>query len=66
MVRFMQNIVVLDQDGFREFILKEAHHATYMAHQGVQKMYPNLKQIFFWAGMKKDVANFVENVWNVS
>jgi len=59
MVRFMQKIVVLDQDGLHEFILKEAHHATFMAHLGVQKMYVDLKQIFFWAGMKKDVANFV-------
>lgn len=34
MVRFMQNIVVLDQYGLREFILKEVHRATYMAHVG--------------------------------
>lgn len=60
MVRFMQKIVVPDQDGLCEFILKEAHHATYMVHPGVQKMYADLKQIFFWLGMKKDVANFVE------
>lgn len=60
MVRLKQNIVVPDQYGLCELILKEAHHATYMAHPGVQKMYADLKQIFFWEGMKKDVANFVE------
>lgn len=35
MVRFMQKIVVPDQDGLHEFILKEAHRAIYMAHLGV-------------------------------
>jgi hypothetical protein len=59
MVRFMKKIVVPDQDGLREFILKEAHFSLYMAHPGVQKMYADLKKIFFWTGMKKDVANFV-------
>jgi len=55
----MQKTVVLDQDGLCELILKESHHATYMAHPGVQKMYANLKKKFFWACMKKDVAKFV-------
>lgn len=35
MVRFMQKIVVLDQDGLPKFILKEAHRTTYMDHPGI-------------------------------
>ena len=66
MLRIMQKIVVPNQDGLHEFILKESHRATYMAHLRVQKMYANLKQIFFWARMKKDVANFVEKCFRMS
>jgi hypothetical protein len=59
MVRFMKKIVVPDKDGLCEMIMKEAHCSLYMAHLGVQKMYANLKQNFFWTGMRKDISIFV-------
>ena len=30
-----------------------------MAHPGVKKMYADLKPLFYWSGMKKDVVRFV-------
>jgi hypothetical protein len=40
-------------------ILKETHRALYCAHLGVKKLYTYMKKIFFWVGMKRDVAHFV-------
>ena len=43
----------------REAILREAHKAHYCAHPRVKKMYADMKKLFFWAGMKSDVVDFV-------
>jgi hypothetical protein len=43
----------------RSIILKEAHRALYCAHQGVKKMYVDMRKLFFWVDMKSDVVHFV-------
>jgi hypothetical protein len=43
----------------RSIILKESHRALYCAHPGVKKMYADMKKLFFWVGMKRDVVHFV-------
>ena len=37
----------------------EAHKAPYSAHPGVKKMNADLKQHYYWPGMKRDIADFV-------
>jgi hypothetical protein len=36
--------------------LKEAHDSVYYIHPGSTKMYQDLKQRYWWYGMRKDVA----------
>ncbi|WVZ97670.1 hypothetical protein U9M48_043184 [Paspalum notatum var. saurae] len=43
----------------RELILKEAHETAYSIHPGSVKMYQDLKQKFWWYGMKREVAEYV-------
>jgi hypothetical protein len=43
----------------RSIILKEAHRALYCVHPGVKKMYADMRKLFFWVGMKRDVVHFV-------
>ncbi|GJR89033.1 retrotransposon protein, putative, ty3-gypsy subclass [Tanacetum coccineum] len=43
----------------REAILTEAHSSLFSIHPGSTKMYKDLKQNFWWNGMKHDVARFV-------
>nr|GEY52986.1 DNA/RNA polymerase superfamily protein [Tanacetum cinerariifolium] len=38
---------------------KEAHSSPFSVHPGSTKMYHDLKQYFWWSGMKRDVATFV-------
>ncbi|WVZ98213.1 hypothetical protein U9M48_043681 [Paspalum notatum var. saurae] len=49
----------------RELILKEAHETAYSIHLGSEKMYQDLKQKFWWYGMKRDVAEYVAlcDIW---
>ena len=40
-------------------ILQEAHDSLYSIHPGNTKMYLDLKETFWWTGMKKDIAAYV-------
>ncbi|GJU93461.1 DNA/RNA polymerases superfamily protein [Tanacetum coccineum] len=43
----------------REKVMTEAHSSPFTIHPGSTKMYRDLKQYFWWNGMKQDVATFV-------
>ncbi|KAK8934918.1 hypothetical protein KSP39_PZI014856 [Platanthera zijinensis] len=43
----------------REELMYEAHFAKYSVHPGSTKMYRDLKKLFWWPGLKKDVARYV-------
>ncbi|XP_073363219.1 uncharacterized protein [Aegilops tauschii subsp. strangulata] len=58
-LRFRGRICVPDQADLRKKILTEVHESSYSIHPGGTKMYEDLRQIFWWDGMKKDIAYFV-------
>ena len=37
----------------------EVHGTQYSIHPGTTKMYHDLREIYSWNGMKKDIAEFV-------
>ena len=58
-VWFRNRICVPDIDRLRELILKEAHDSAYSIHPGSTKMYQDLKEKYWWYGLKRDVATHV-------
>jgi hypothetical protein len=58
-VWFKNRICVPDIDSLQETILKEAHDSVYSIHPGSTKMYQDLKQKYWWYGLKRDVAAHV-------
>jgi hypothetical protein len=56
---FKDRICVPDIESLRETILKEAHDSDYSIHPGSTKMYQDLKQKYWWYGLKRDVAAHV-------
>ncbi|WVZ97501.1 hypothetical protein U9M48_043028 [Paspalum notatum var. saurae] len=52
-------ICVPDVDSIRKLILREAHDTAYSIHPGSTKMYYDLKERFWWYGMKRAVAEYV-------
>ena len=52
-------ICVPSDSELKEVILKEAHDTPYSIHPGGTKMYQDLKEQFWWHGMKREVAFFI-------
>jgi hypothetical protein len=46
-------------DDLKQLIMKEAHDTPYSIHPGGTKMYQDLKETFWWHGMKRDIAFFI-------
>ncbi|GJS01931.1 putative reverse transcriptase domain-containing protein [Tanacetum coccineum] len=43
----------------RMVILDEAHKSKYSVHPGADKMYHDLRDMYWWPGMKRDIATYV-------
>ncbi|GJX06374.1 putative reverse transcriptase domain-containing protein [Tanacetum coccineum] len=43
----------------RTLIMDEAHRSKYFVHPGADKMYYDLRDRYWWPGMKKDIAEYV-------
>ncbi|XP_066365133.1 uncharacterized protein [Miscanthus floridulus] len=56
---FGKRICVPEVKAIRDAILHEAHDSTYYIHPGSTKMYLDLKEKYWWYGLKKDVAEYV-------
>jgi hypothetical protein len=58
-VWFRKRICVPDVDHVHEKILQKAHDSAYSIHPGSTKMYQDLKERYWWYGMKRDGAAHV-------
>ncbi|GJU28513.1 putative reverse transcriptase domain-containing protein [Tanacetum coccineum] len=45
--------------GVRTIIMDEAHKTKYSVHPGADKMYHDLRDMYWWPRMKRDVATYV-------
>nr|CAI44621.1 B1168G10.5 [Oryza sativa Japonica Group] len=54
-----ERICVPDNKDLKDAILKEAHDTLYSIHPGSTKMYQDLKERFWWASMKREIAEYV-------
>jgi len=50
---------VPDNKAFKQKLLREAHESKFTVHPGSIKMYPDLKQYYWWPNMRKEVAGYV-------
>ncbi|XP_050887986.1 uncharacterized protein LOC127093125 [Lathyrus oleraceus] len=60
---FRDKICILDKAELKKMILEETHRSSLSIHPGATKMYQDLKKIFGWSGMKRDVA-LMEMGWH--
>ncbi|GJX30042.1 putative reverse transcriptase domain-containing protein [Tanacetum coccineum] len=45
-------------DGLRDLIMHESHKSKYSIHLGSDKMYQDLKLLYWWPNMKADITTF--------
>nr|GFA64238.1 putative reverse transcriptase domain-containing protein [Tanacetum cinerariifolium] len=45
--------------GLRDLIMLESHKSKYSIHSGSDKMYHDLKKLYWWPNMKTDIATYV-------
>ena len=64
MLHLGTRLYVPDVDVLRKEIMEEAHFSAYSIHPGSTKMYHDLKDTYWWNGMKRDVVDFVSKCLN--
>ena len=55
----MNQIWIPKFGGFRDIVVKEAHKTCYSIHHSSDKMYLDLRKLYWWLNMKAEIANFV-------
>ena len=58
-LRYQGRLCVPRVDELQERIMEEAHSSGYSVHSGSTKMYRDLREVYWWNGMKKGIAEFV-------
>ncbi|GJT92603.1 putative reverse transcriptase domain-containing protein [Tanacetum coccineum] len=56
---FMDRIWVPLVRGVRTIIMEEAHKSRHSVYLGADKMYHGLRDMYWWPGMKRDIATYV-------
>ncbi|XP_070018787.1 uncharacterized protein [Nicotiana sylvestris] len=63
-MRLNGRLCVFNVDDLCRVIMIEAHSSKYSIHPGSTKMYHDLKDIYWWDNMKRDIADFVSQCLN--
>ncbi|KAG8481693.1 hypothetical protein CXB51_026582 [Gossypium anomalum] len=58
-LRFHNRIYVPNISKLKELILRETHDSPFALHPGGIKMYRDLRELYWWPGMKRDIVEFV-------
>ncbi|GKG32652.1 putative reverse transcriptase domain-containing protein, partial [Tanacetum coccineum] len=56
---YLNRIWVPLKDEERTIIIDEAYKSKYSVHAGADKMYYDLRDRYWWLGMKKDIVEYV-------
>ncbi|GKB46703.1 putative reverse transcriptase domain-containing protein [Tanacetum coccineum] len=58
-IYFFDRIWIPSVGGVRKLIMDEAYTSRYLVHPGADKMYYDLRDLYWWPGMKRDIAEYV-------
>ena len=56
---FQNRLCVPDDKKLKKKLLFKAHNTVFTMHPGGNKMYQDLKQFYWWKGMKRNVTEYV-------
>ncbi|XP_069154633.1 uncharacterized protein [Solanum lycopersicum] len=58
-LRYQRRLCIPRVDGVQERILEEAHSSRYFIHPGSTNMYQDLREVYWWDGMKKNIVEII-------
>nr|KYP59990.1 Retrotransposable element Tf2 [Cajanus cajan] len=58
-LRYKGRICIPQDEELKKLILEEGHKSKLSVHPGMTKMYQDLKKMFWWNGMKREIAEYV-------
>jgi hypothetical protein len=58
-VKYKNRLVVPGNDELRRKILDEAHQSKLFIHPGSNKMYHDLRQLYWWSNMKQNITKYI-------
>ncbi|MCI21354.1 polynucleotidyl transferase ribonuclease H fold [Trifolium medium] len=58
-IKYRGRVCVPDVPELKKMIMEEGHRSGLSIHPGVTKMYQDLKKLFWWPGMKRQISEFV-------
>jgi hypothetical protein len=56
---FEDRLVVPKDQDLRKKIMDEAHLSKFFMHPGSNKMYQDMRSLYWWTGMKREIAEYV-------
>ncbi|GJX93413.1 putative reverse transcriptase domain-containing protein [Tanacetum coccineum] len=60
-IDFFDRIWITSVSGVRKLIMDEAHTSRYSIHPGADKMYYDLRDLYWWPSMKREIAEYVSS-----
>jgi hypothetical protein len=58
-VKYKNRLVVPGNEELRRKILDEAHQSKLSIHSGSNKMYHDLRQLYWWSNMKQNITRYI-------
>ncbi|GJU54905.1 putative reverse transcriptase domain-containing protein [Tanacetum coccineum] len=58
-IYFFDRIWIPTVGGVRKLIMDEAYTTRYLVHPSADKMYYDLRDLYWWSGIKRDIADYV-------
>ena len=58
-LRMKEKLCVPCLTEIKQQILEQAHSSKFVVHPGCTKMYHDLREVFRWPSMKKEIANYL-------
>ena len=59
MLKYQGRLCVPKMDRLEDRIMEEDHSSKYSIHPASTKMYRDFREVYWWEGMKNDIAKFV-------
>ena len=59
-MRFGDYLCVPNDEDLKKELMIEAHCTPYLVHPGSSKMFQDLRKVYWWTNMRREIAHFVE------